>query len=101
MKIKTTNTLKNKTLIFLHIPKCGGATLQSIIRRHLSKAETFITVPPWEKSKALLLGLTEYQRNSIKFLTGHFSYGIHEAIPSPATYITMLRNPVDRIISHL
>jgi hypothetical protein len=27
-------------------------------------------------------------------------FGVHESLPQPATYITLLRDPVDRVISH-
>lgn len=30
---------------------------------------------------------------------GHMTFGLHEVLPQPATYITVLRDPVDRVIS--
>jgi hypothetical protein len=30
---------------------------------------------------------------------GHMIFGLHEVLPQPATYITVLRDPVDRVIS--
>jgi hypothetical protein len=30
---------------------------------------------------------------------GHFGYGIHEAIPGPSRYVTMLRDAPDRVAS--
>ncbi len=31
---------------------------------------------------------------------GHFQYGIHEFFPQEYTYVTIVRDPVDRVISH-
>ena len=30
---------------------------------------------------------------------GHFSYRLHEAVPLPSRYVTMLREPVERVRS--
>jgi hypothetical protein len=39
------------------------------------------------------------KRKQIRLLQGHFLYGIHEAYPGPTTYVTMMRDPVARIVS--
>jgi hypothetical protein len=31
---------------------------------------------------------------------GHIAFGVHETVPRPSTYITLIRDPVDRLISH-
>jgi hypothetical protein len=31
---------------------------------------------------------------------GHVPFGLHRLIPNPCAYITILRNPLDRVISH-
>jgi hypothetical protein len=35
----------------------------------------------------------------MKLFKGHMPFGLHEFIPQPATYITVLRDPIDRTIS--
>jgi len=40
------------------------------------------------------------QRQNLKVLRGHFNFGLHDLLPQPSTYITLLRNPVDRALSH-
>lgn len=35
-----------------------------------------------------------------RLIEGHIGFGLHEFIPQPSTYITLLRNPVKRIISY-
>jgi hypothetical protein len=39
------------------------------------------------------------RRTSLKLVFGHFLYGIHRYIPGPSSYVTVLRDPLDRIVS--
>jgi hypothetical protein len=86
---------KNKVLIFMHIPKTGGLTLRNIIDRQYKKTEILLhsrTAPPKRKLKK-----RDFSR--IKCVYGHNRFGQHEEIPVPSTYITILRDPVSRVIS--
>jgi hypothetical protein len=40
------------------------------------------------------------ERDSYDVLLGHVHFGLHEWLSRPALYMTMLRDPVDRIVSH-
>ncbi len=46
-----------------------------------------------------LRGLSPKRLESIRMFKGHMLFGLHEALPQPATYITVLREPVDRVLS--
>lgn len=86
-------------LIFLHILKTGGSTLQAILQKQYS--EWILTnenenVLNKETIKELLI---ENNVEDVKCLFGHFPYGIHEQFLKPYQYITFLREPVDRVIS--
>ena len=43
--------------------------------------------------------LPEARRRRLRVVRGHMLYGIHEFLPQGATYITMLRDPVARVLS--
>jgi len=43
---------------------------------------------------------TDKRKRKLQVLTGHFYYGMHESLPQKAVYCTLLRDPVERIISH-
>ncbi len=43
--------------------------------------------------------LPESAKRRSKLILGHISFGLHEFLPQPFTYITFLRDPVERIIS--
>ena len=90
----------DNTLVFLHLQKCAGTTLHQIIERQYTGMygeETLSKIPlhwwPFER-----------QLKNILVFKGHFNYGqesrmLIPEIELPRTYITLLRNPVDRVLS--
>jgi hypothetical protein len=93
--------LDDVVLIYLHIPKCGGTTLNSILANNFPERERFYVDPHDIKgSREKLKETSESGRMSIRLLHGHLSFGWHELLPRDALYFTMIRHPVDRIISH-
>ena len=89
----------NKHLIFLHIPRSGGLTLSEIIKRQYKREELF-SVPGSKESINKFKRLENKKRQKIKCVFGHFPFGFHNYFSGKSGYITMLRDPVDRIISH-
>ncbi|SDC82928.1 MULTISPECIES: sulfotransferase family 2 domain-containing protein [unclassified Candidatus Frackibacter] len=85
--------MKDKLLIFMHIPKTGGITLRRIIDKQYDESKVFTG-----KHKGAI-GELEEDRNQFRCVQGHVRFGIHEYCPEPYTYITMIREPVDRMIS--
>jgi hypothetical protein len=90
-------------VIFLHIPKVAGTTLYHIIERNyrakdLYSIERAVDDGPGGNVEAFKR-LSLERRAQIRMLTGHLPYGLHEYLPGPATYFTLLREPVDRVIS--
>lgn len=47
------------------------------------------------------LKLKENERNQLKLLIGHVDYGIHKNFKEDSKYITFLRDPIERVLSHL
>lgn len=94
-------TRQDQSLIFLHIPKAAGTTLHRIIDR-LYKQTTVFTIDGARVQESIcqFKKLPEAQREEIRVLKGHMHFGLHEYLPRPSTYITILRNPVDRVISN-
>jgi hypothetical protein len=105
--------------IFLHIPKCAGTTVLTVIsacarhdhrverrfpvtgtrnRDFLPRATVFITkdwTGAWdavERSKAHDLDKTD-------LASGHFPFGVHRFMTGESKYVTTLRDPVAREIS--
>lgn len=92
--------MQNNTLIFFHIPKTGGITLQSLIKKQYKKPEIFITDGAHVKESILeFKKLSEEKRSKLKVIMGHMPFGLHTYIPHNSNYITILREPVNRILS--
>ncbi|MFQ5399196.1 MAG: sulfotransferase family 2 domain-containing protein [Anaerolineae bacterium] len=85
--------------IFLHIPKTAGTTLNHIIARQYPAPTVFSLGPVVQESLAEFKALPEERRAQIRLLTGHMGYGMHSYFPGSTSYFTLLRDPVDRVIS--
>jgi hypothetical protein len=88
-------------LLFLHIPRTAGTTLNRAARlkynpkariasRDFRDLQEFVddvrSMPPEDLDR-------------VRYYRGHFSYGLHTLLPKPARYLTVLRDPVDRVLS--
>lgn len=100
------------TVLFLHIPKAGGQTLGEFVynqsraeesREHdLLKAGVLYLTYGFLKEPDLEIPAHVrplLQRRDLRAVIGHFWFGIHELVERPSTYITLLRNPLDRVVS--
>jgi Galactose-3-O-sulfotransferase len=87
-------------LIFLHVPKTAGTTLNRIIDWQYDPRLIF-TVDPHRIRATIghFSALPESRRRRLQAVRGHVPYGVHELLPQGATYITMLRDPVTRLLS--
>lgn len=92
--------MNREALVFLHIPKTAGTTLNRIIEWQYSPFAIF-TIDPYRirATAERLKRLSEARRRRLRVVRGHLLYGIHEFLPQGATYVTMLREPVARVLS--
>jgi len=97
----TPRPAQDETIIFLHLPKTAGSTLGAIVRRQYPPESVYLRYAgpgtgPFEE----ILALPEPQRARLRLLMGHLPFGIHETLPGPSRYVTILREPVERVVSH-
>lgn len=93
-------------LLFLHIQKTGGTSLRKAIEDKYGKHPRTkeIGFPQPQNGYWLARDLTAKETLEIsayKAIYGHFSFGIHSLFPPPMEYcyVTLLREPVSRIVS--
>ena len=87
-------------IIFLHLPKTAGTTLNRLIEWEYSLGEMYSVDPVlFEWSFARLRRLSKRRLRKTRMFKGHMLFGLHEVLPQPATYITVLRDPVERVLS--
>jgi Galactose-3-O-sulfotransferase len=95
------------TVIFLHIGKTAGWTLRQVLYRNVRPELVMRVRPPPDRPRGFLneeplrafASLPEGERARPRLLVSHMIFGIHESVPRPSTYITLLRDPVARTIS--
>lgn len=85
-------------LIFLHIHKTGGTSFSHALRWGTAFGKRH-WVPPTDAQGRSFKSMPRAERKRIRLLQGHFLFGIHEAYPGPTAYVTMMRDPVARIVS--
>lgn len=88
---------QNKLVVFLHIPKTAGTTLRSIFMKQYQGQELLLCYNNAKKWRMELKNPAKLRH--VKAIAGHFPFGIHRSIPRKFTYITMLRDPVERVVS--
>jgi hypothetical protein len=112
-------------LIFLHIPKTAGLNLRHIINYQYGMADVCAPEAGQDVTRSQLFRYLEtgkplahsgpgFDPNGqfrkvyhakcadlagLRAVFGHLWYGFHDAIPGPTSYMTVLRDPVERAIS--
>ncbi len=86
-------------IYFMHIMKTGGTAFNAAIERCAAGLTR-----PIECAGPMLLDqfvhLDERRLREIGFLTGHLPYEIREKLPARTQVVTVLRDPVERTLSH-
>jgi len=105
---------RSPIILYLHIPKAGGTTLSNWIFDQIARTPRSVEEAGWLNSGAFYYpsGYVRgpyasdlsriarvFGRDDLMAVLGHFDFGIHRSLASPTTYVTMLRDPVDRVVS--
>lgn len=86
----------NAQLFFCHIPKTAGMTLTALLERHFWKRE----ILPYTMMGEFPGNLSVRAFRRARLIRGHFHlYPLHHLLEKPPVTITMLRHPIQRIIS--
>jgi len=104
--------LDNPLIFYLHIPKAGGTTLGDFIYNQCQNGDNnedgLIKNGIYFSSDGFFreneTGFSVQTKNiltrfDLRAVIGHFVFGIHQLVDRPYQYITILRNPINRVIS--
>jgi hypothetical protein len=97
-----------RLIAFVHIPKTAGGTVTSLFaaaysRKALHKSGNYIRGPEVTKRKVSKgkAGWENWHRRGGRVTVGHVPYSLYRAhLPGNTLYMTFLRDPVDRVLSH-
>lgn len=74
--------------------------MASILARQFPAGNTYtLDGNQWRESRTALSNLPEATRRQFQLVQGHGPFGLHEYLPQPAHYFTLIRNPVARVLS--
>ena len=89
-------TENDRRLVFLHVPKTAGTTVTKVLASQFSKDD----IAPVANAQELAQ-LDDEQLLQYRFFAGHFDPGRFRALPGESQFITVLRDPWQRVLSHI
>jgi hypothetical protein len=94
---------KGPVVLFMHVPKAAGTTIiREFLEPQFKKKHRFeINGNCIEKSRSDLVSFLQFNKNKYpRLVYGHLEYGWHEYFNVSTEYITVFRDPMERILSH-
>jgi hypothetical protein len=86
--------------VFLHVPKTAGMSFGQIVLRQFPRRARFqVDAADLASFEARWNELPADRRRGVRCIHGHVPFGVHAVLPEPVAYVTVLREPVDRIVS--
>lgn len=92
--------------VFIHLPKTAGTTLLNVLSTQVYFNKFKLLQPTKDTHPKEFLDNVEAQLEKViqsndgtEVVGGHFGFAAHPDLSDPSNYFTILRNPVDRVIS--
>ncbi|HIA54467.1 MAG TPA: hypothetical protein EYN91_20675 [Candidatus Melainabacteria bacterium] len=87
--------------IFLHIPKTAGTSFGQMVAANVGRENLLELYDKPRPSQDELKRILQERERDLSMIIGHipFSYGVHRHVKRPVLLITLLREPLDRLLS--
>jgi len=92
--------MATNVLVFVHMPKTAGSTFHDLLQKQYKDKVHYFASGNGFKQLNGLRHMSQAEIDRIDIVRGHINYGIHQYFKKQCEYITFLRSPVKRIISH-
>lgn len=95
------NDRQNRTVLVVHIPKTAGTTLRVLLTQQYAQQPWFVIGHDIQQARRDLAAMPEHERAALRCIFGHMCWGWHEYVPPGRAYAytTILREPVERVLS--
>lgn len=91
--------MTDRVLIYLHVPKCAGQTLSSALRLSFRRSRVLYLDGLDKPLHEVVGSISPEALSQVELVLGHIHYGVHKFLPREPAYVTVLRDPVDRVVS--
>jgi hypothetical protein len=97
-----------RRFFYVHVQKAAGTEVRERLKRHFAPEAMYpdrtdgdlMTVAP-QVSVSQLLARWAVRKDEIEIITGHFPYATPALLRAEFVTLSVLREPVDRVLSHL
>ncbi|WP_282134446.1 sulfotransferase family 2 domain-containing protein [Seonamhaeicola maritimus] len=89
-----------KPVIFDHLPKCGGSSINKFLSDSFPEKYSFKIGKPVLDSVEKFKNIPESKRRKIKLVYGHLANELFDFAHPDSIRVTVFRDPIDRIVSH-
>jgi len=89
-----------RKLLFEHVPKCGGSSVVYFLRSQYPTGRTYLIGADQAADISRFLSLPEKKRFAYDLVVGHGSHRLRNHVHPDTLKATILRDPVDRVVSH-
>ena len=92
----------NRQIVILHIPKTAGTSLRKLVQKNYKKEECFFVYTKNSRFRTVddFMQLGEEKKARLKIVMGHLPFNPSLYAGMNPVYVTILRNPVERVISY-
>src|SRR2546423_4081516 len=91
-------------IVFVHVPRTAGITVRSVFVRSFSKRAIRSPGDGLRNPERALSGVRKLAASpdpAVRVVAGPIPYGfLRPNLPADTRYVTVLREPVDRVLSH-
>ena len=84
-------------LVFVHIPKTAGTTFGTILHHHYRGEAFHYLGNAFSRFEEIEVPSDD---GKVRAASGHITFGLQDRLPATARYVTILRDPVERTLSH-
>jgi hypothetical protein len=86
-------------LVYLHIPKTAGSSVRDLFQKKYWKRHVLF-VDGYSPDSFIAEHVVGKNLHKKKLIFGHFDIGISKHLESDVQFMTILRDPIERVISH-